>query len=611
VKKIKTQVLIVGGGGAGLSASSFLADLGVDSLLVERHPATSHLPKAHYVNQRAMEIFRQHNMADAIYAKASPREKMGKILWRTPLGGDGPFDRRVIKAVDALGGGELTGVYDLHGVTPPTHITQMSLEPILREIAELRNPNKVLFSHELVSFTQTPKAVTGEVRNLDSGETFEIEADYLLAADAGKTIGPAIGVNMIGPTRMLGRVSVHFAADLSEHIPEDTSAMHCVINTNGAKAGEQLWTYLIAYGPDNWGRNSEEWGISLTFDPKEEPNLDEAYLIPRIKAFLQIDVPIKVLRVSHWFQEAMISDKFSEGRITLIGDAAHKHPPGGGLGLNSGIQDAHNISWKLALVLKGKAGARLLHSYEPERRSVVERNAEHSMLVMENFMVLQASLGVIDGMPPRFNQAQIAALFSEDANGVARRQRIDKVFEIATTETGLQDMDLGYVYAQGALIDDGSEAVLRDPAAIKYTPNTRPGSRLPHVWLKQNDTVLSSHDLIPMGGFLLIAGDKGYAWCAAAQKYAASNDLLLRAVHISTINDVANDSSVIDSSDNDSSDNYSSVIDSSMRWLDVCGISANGMIIVRPDGHVAYRSQTMADDANAVLATVFGEILAA
>jgi len=589
MKTVKTQILIVGGGGAGLSASSFLADLGVDSLLVERHPATSHLPKAHYVNQRAMEIFRQHNMADAIYAKASPRDKLGKILWRTPLGGDGEFDGRIIKAVDALGGGELTGVYDLHGVTPPTHITQMSLEPILRDIAEQRNPDKVLFSHELIQFKQDANGVTATIKNLDTEALFQVQADYLLGADAGKTVGPAIGVNMIGPTRMLGRVSVHFAADLSQYILEDSSAMHCVINTNGAKAGEQLWTYLIAYGPENWGRKSEEWGISLTFDPAEEPNLDEAYLIARIKDFLQIDVPINVLHVSHWFQEAMIADSFYDGRIYLIGDAAHKHPPGGGLGLNSGIQDAHNICWKFAQVLNGRASNALLHSYEPERRPVVTRNAEHSMLVMENFLVMQASLGIIDGMPPQFNQAQIAALFGDNANAIARRQRVDKVFEIATTETGLQDMDLGYVYPQGALLDDGSAEVLRDPAAVVYTPNTRPGSRLPHVQLKQGSAVISTHDLIPMGGFLLITGSSGYAWCAAAQTYAAKTGLLLRAVCIDTKN--------------------TDILDSSMRWQDVCGYSPNGAIIVRPDAHIAYRSNAMPADLSAEINRVFSSIL--
>lgn len=589
METIETQVLIVGGGGAGLSASSFLADLGVESLLVERHPGTSHLPKAHYINQRAMEIFRQHSMADDIYAKASPRDKLGKILWRTPLGGDAPSDQKIIKAVDALGGGELTADYDLYGVTPPTHITQMALEPILLNIAKQRNPNKVLFSHEMVSFTQTEKGIEALVRDLNNDNEFKVYAQFLLAADAGKTIGPAIGVNMIGPIRMMTRVSVHFAADLSGHIPEDTAAMHCVVNPNGAKAGEQLFTYLIAYGPNYWGKNSEEWGISLAFAADEEVNLDEEHLVERIKAFLQVDVPIKVLKVSQWFQEAMVADKFAEGRITLIGDAAHKHPPGGGLGLNSGIQDAHNICWKLALILQGLATDKLLRSYEIERRPVVERNAKHSILVMENFMILLGSLGVMDGAPPEYNQAQINALFADGADGDARRQRVDKVFELAASETGLQDLDIGYLYQGGAIIDDRSPPVPRDPAAIRYTPSTRPGSRLPHVWLRKNGSKISTHDLIPLGGFVLITGNRGHSWCVAAQNYAVQTGLILHAVCIGN--------------------EQNEISDPSLIWQDLCGINADGAILVRPDAHVAFRSKSAASNTQEILAAVLKDIL--
>src|SRR5277367_1373199 len=118
--ELTVPVLIVGGGGAGLSASNFLADLGVESLLVERHAATSHLPKAHYLNQRTMEIYRHHALADAIYAKAAPRKNMGKARWCTSLGGDGPLDGICFATVDIMGGGDLTGVYDRKGVTPPT-----------------------------------------------------------------------------------------------------------------------------------------------------------------------------------------------------------------------------------------------------------------------------------------------------------------------------------------------------------------------------------------------------------------------------------------------------------------------------------------------------------
>src|SRR5271170_6920751 len=115
MREIEVPVLIVGGGVSGLAASSFCTDLGVQSLLIERHPTTSNLPKAHGLNQRTMEIFRQHGLADSIYAKATPRENLGKVLWYTSLGGDDPLDRIVFAEHDVLGGGDLKGVYDLKG----------------------------------------------------------------------------------------------------------------------------------------------------------------------------------------------------------------------------------------------------------------------------------------------------------------------------------------------------------------------------------------------------------------------------------------------------------------------------------------------------------------
>ena len=212
---LETPVLIVGGGGCGLSASIFLSNLGVEHLLVERRDTTSHLPKAHYLNQRTMEIFRQHGVGDAIFEVGCPIEKFGKVRWLTSLGGDGPLDRKIIHAMDAFGGGSLRDTYEADSPVMASNYPQLRLEPLLKREAERRAPNSIRFGHEVESWEQDADGVRVTVHDLAADERYTIAARYLIAADGGRTFGPALGTEMAGPTEMLDMVSTHFSADLS------------------------------------------------------------------------------------------------------------------------------------------------------------------------------------------------------------------------------------------------------------------------------------------------------------------------------------------------------------------------------------------------------------
>jgi 2,4-dichlorophenol 6-monooxygenase len=172
-----------------------------------------------------MEIYRLHAVADSIYAKSAPRANSAKIKWVTSLGGDGPLDRKVLAESDVMGGGDVAPVYDAKGFSPPTHIPQIRLEPILGTMAESRNPGRVLFGHELMSFASEEDGVTATVRDVESGEDFEVRCQYLIGADGGKTVGPQLGVSMLGPTRMADFVSIWFSADLSSYITDTDSVM--------------------------------------------------------------------------------------------------------------------------------------------------------------------------------------------------------------------------------------------------------------------------------------------------------------------------------------------------------------------------------------------------
>ncbi|MBO0879770.1 MAG: FAD-dependent monooxygenase, partial [Mycobacterium sp.] len=203
MEAVEVPVLIVGGGGCGLSASIFLSDHGVGHLLVERHADTSKLPKAHYLNQRTMEIFRQHGLDDAVAEQGAPLEKFGKVRWQTTLTGEGPLDARVIHEMDAFGGGALRETYAAAGPIMPTKLPQLRLEPILRRHAEQRNPGQILFGHELTAFSDDGDRVITEVRDAETGEITTVAARYVVAADGGRTVGAALGVEMQGVQRMV------------------------------------------------------------------------------------------------------------------------------------------------------------------------------------------------------------------------------------------------------------------------------------------------------------------------------------------------------------------------------------------------------------------------
>lgn len=586
---LDVDVLIVGGGAAGLSASNLLARLGVGSLLVERHAGTSHLPKAHYLNQRTMEIYRQIGLADAIYARGAPAENMSKIIWQTSLGGDGPFDGKVIHAADAMGGGRFAGEHAQKGATRGVNIGQLHLEPILRGFAEHSNPRRVRFGHELVGFEQTETGVEAVVRDLDANEIYKVRARYLLAADGGKFVGPTLGVKMLGPTDLADYVGVYFKADLSRFIHDDTSVMRVILHTD-QQPGRPPVGGLLAFGPDRWDRHSQEWAVGWGFAENDPERFNEDNIAERIQAFLKVDAPIELIHVSHWKLEAVVADSFQVGRVFLLGDAAHRHTPGGGLGLNSAVQDAHNICWKLALVLQGRASEALLSTYEAERRPVVVRNAENSLLAFGNHNTFVSAMGLMPGAPPEMNLDAFQRLFSDTADGRARRARVSRVFDaIVGMEYGPHDLEMGFQYESAAIVSDGTPSPERDSLGSHYQPTTHPGCRLPHVLLQENGVALSTHDLLPTGGFLLIAGANGHAWVDAAKRLARERGLPVRAVRIGVDGDLA---------------------DPSGAWAQISETASGGAVLVRPDGHVGFRANAAARDAVAALDQAFDRILA-
>lgn len=587
MKTIETPVLICGGGGAGLSLSNFLSAQGVASLLVERHDSTSHLPKAHYLNQRTMEIFRQHGIAKTIYEKGTPFENSNCVVWLTSLGGDGPLDRKLIYRLDAFGGGKYQQTYEQDSPSRIGNLPLIRLEPILRQFAERSPLAQLRFSHELVSFEQDESGVRSIVRDLESGETCTVSSQYLVGADRGRTVGPALGIEMQGPSNMVDMVSTHFTADLSQYIHDDAPLIRWFINPEGG--GGWGSGAMVAMGPTHFDRHSEEWVFHFAFRP-DDPDFDQAMIVPRIRELLKIpNLELTVHKVSHWIVEAVLANRFQAGRVVVIGDAAHRHPPTTGLGLNSGIQDAHNLAWKLAALVNGSAGDKLLETYEQERRPVDDRNTKWALFTFMNHFVTDAGFGLIPGAPPEVQIAAFQTLLSDSFEGEWARARMHEVLQTQRMEFCAHDIEIGFNYNSDAIVPDGTRPTSRAPMGDVYVPTTRPGHRLPHAWLQLDDKRVSTLDLCGNGHFVLFSGTTGAAWESAAAVAAEACGVTLD-VHLVGVPGHCADVGGV--------------------WQDLKQIEENGAILVRPDGHVGWRSKSMVASPEDTLASVLRRILA-
>jgi 2,4-dichlorophenol 6-monooxygenase len=580
---VEVPVLIVGGGGCGLSASLFLSNLGVEHLLVERHDSTSHLPKAHYLNQRTMEVFRQHELAESIYQVSTPPELMAKVRWRTSMGGDGPLDARTFATMDAFGGGETAQRYLRDSPCPSGNYPQLRLEPLIREHAERRGPGRVRFGHELLELAQDADGVTATVRDRAADSTYRVRAQYVIASDGGKTVGAALGVRMEGPTDLLDMVSTHFTADLSPWADES-----CLITWFLNPDGDGSWGsgVVVPMGP-TWGAKSEEWVVHFTFGADDPDRFDEQAIVPRLRELLKLpELDITVHKVSHWILEGVLADRYQVGRVFLAGDAAHRHPPTTGLGLNTAIQDAHNLAWKLAAVLDGRAGPELLDSYQSERQAIGMRNVDWAMFTFLNHMVIDAGIGLMPGQPAEANRATFEALFADNPMGATRRARAAEVIRTQRTEFQAHDLEIGFRYETGALVADGSTAPPSDPMGGEYHPTTRPGHRLPHAWLSTDGRRVSTHDLAGPDGFALLTGPDGDGWAAAAEQTSARLGVPVRVARIGT-----------------------DYLDEDGGWARVREVSDAGAILVRPDNHIAFRSAGPVADPLAVLTDALATVL--
>lgn len=454
----EVPVLIVGGSLVGMTQAMLLAGQGVRPLVVERHRGTAIHPRAALINQRTMEIFRAAGLEPAIAARSEEQfQQDGAVVGMATLAG--PVQAAYIANLNE-------GVTD---VSPCRRlfITQKVLEPLLQSrAAELGA--ELCFATELVSVEQDGEGVTARLRHRDSGEITSVRARYLVAADGAHSgIRDGLGIAMRGRGTFSHSVTIYFRAEVGPLLAGRNLSIIMITNPvlNGFFRIEKPYRsgFLAVHAVGDPAHPDTDVATGLTAE--------------RARALLRAalgdpDLPVEIESTMPWQARADVAERWRQGRIFLVGDAAHVMPPYGGFGGNTGIHDAQNLAWKLAMVLDGTADPCLLDSYEPERRPVAALTVEQAYT---RYVARAARYLGTDG-----TQAQLDDL----------------------------EIELGHVL--------GGTPCHENPRASRG----RPGTRAPHVWLERDGKPISSLDLYGHGFVLLGMGDAA-GWGAAAAEAAA------------------------------------------------------------------------------------------
>lgn len=531
-------VLIVGAGPVGLSASILLSRLGIASRLVERRRSTSIHPKARNINMRTMEIFRQCGVEDAVRAAGLPIERTRFLIWAESLAGR-EIERRVEQRSHPAG--------ELPSAAQHCLCAQDDLEAVLRRHAEELAPEALAFGTELIRVEQDAGGVTATVRDA-SGEQ-PLRAQYLIAADGARSpVRHALGIPMHGVREIYRSVNVLLNADLRPWVKDRPAAIY-IIQREALRC-----TFMTINAVNRWG-----FLINLPRGASFEPYTPERCAeVVRMAAGVP-DLAVEILGVDPWVAAAEVAERYRVGRVFLAGDAAHLMPPTGGFGLNTGVQDAHNLAWKLAAVLNGWAAPALLDTYDAERRPFGE-------FVTKQCLETAISMG--RGLRP-----------DEAAGAPLKLARPEFHNELG--------MIFGAAYASTAVIPDGTKLPAVANPVADYVPCARPGSRAPHVWLEHDRRRVSTLDLIDFR-YTLFAGPRGAAWRDAAIAAADALGVTL-ASHL-----VGNGAELRDPDE---------------RWAADYGIEPDGAVLVRPDGHVAWRQRSGAPHPRRVLESALRAML--
>jgi 2,4-dichlorophenol 6-monooxygenase len=398
----RTTVLIIGGGPNGLVASGLLSKVGIDNVVVERRSGTQKAPAAHVLRHRPIEVLSLLGIRDRIREQI-PSLSLEFVNWCSTLGGPeiGRLDLRRAQKTDPL---DETWV----------NLSQSLLEPILVEAVSKEPRARVLFGAQCDELLQAPDSVSARIRTQDGGE-HEIRASWVIVADgAGSRTRTALGIEMEGAGPLGEFFMVHFRADLRPWIADRPGPLYWILNPEAGGT-------VIVHDPAK----------SYVFMTPARGDENEDETIPdRLRQALGVSADLEIVSTDRWVPFNQVATRYREGRAILVGDAAHRFPPTGGLGLNTGILDVHNLVWKLAMVERGQASESLLDRYEEECRPAARTNADVSLQNMVDLGKINAVLGPFEDLATL--EKRIATLSPEERE--ALDAAIDSQFDHFASE---------------------------------------------------------------------------------------------------------------------------------------------------------------------------------
>ena len=575
---VDTEVLVVGAGLTGASTALLLARHGVDTLAISQTHWVADSPRAHIINQRTMEVMRAVGLEEACYQQAAPGELMANHVMMTAVAGR-EFGRMWTWGNDPARLGEYAAASPGRGCDLPQH----RFEPILVGEAQ-RLGATVRFDTRFLTLEQDEDGVTTVLEDLVSGEQLQVRSRYVVGADGGQSrVADAVGLPLVGTQGLAPALNVRFSADLSRHVAHRPGSLYWILQPDRP---ENLGNAML-----RMVRPWDDWVIGFVHLGASVADLSTAQVEQHVRDIIQDDtIDVRVTGVFPWRINHVIAERYQAGRVLCAGDAVHRHPPMNGLGGNTCIQDAFNLAWKLAAVLRWGAGERLLETYSDERQPVGRKVVDRAIASWrQNPEVVQA-LGIDPSAAPEVREAQFAELFADTDAGEQRRAAFERAKRSKVYSYHAHGVEMNQVYASAAVIDDGAAPLHyeRDPE-LYYQASSRPGSRVPHCWVGVDGRTRSTLDLAEPERFTLLARNRGAAWLGAAAKVGAELGVPLSAVRIGPGCEVA--------------DLYGA-------WAELSETAESGCVLVRPDQHVAWRSVEAPADPTEDLRRVIRRCLA-